>query len=358
MVVRARVTPFFNNPGGEQITVNISSHDCDHHHPERDVLVKLSADTSSITVGSIITFTVQVFNNSRGILTNAFLFNPTPTGTVVPNSVTVNGFPQPGASPVTGISLGTIPVQVNFVSVTYQFRVVSVPSPAEIIGQATLTGTLLFSRGRQVAISVLSNVATIPFPGACIPLQATNNGIIAREGEGVKSFIKIANPSRSPLLFKLLSHPKHGCMKLLIDGRYAYKPNRGFSGEDIFTVLVVDPVCHFTAIARVIVQVKKKRCHHHKYSSSSSPHSHSHYDSHYDSHSHPHSHSHSYSHPHPTHTLILVSVPTAIPKVVLNPVVVHVPRSNPFLHRKRSLAIHATPNPSILESTAIYQMPC
>lgn len=263
--------PFLNNPGGEQITVNISSHDCDHHHPERDVLVKLSANTSPITIGSIITFTVQIFNNSKGIFTNAFLFNPTPTGTVfVPNSVTVNGFPQPGASPVTGISLGTIPVKVNFVTVTYQFRVVSVPSPAEIISQATLTGTLLFSRGRQVAISVLSNVVTIPFPGACIPLQATNNGIITREGKVVKSFIKIANPSRNPLLFELLSHPKHGCIKLLIDGRYAYKPKSGFSGEDIFTVLVVDPVCHFTAIVRVIVQVKKKRCHHHKRSSSKS----------------------------------------------------------------------------------------
>ncbi|RFB35934.1 Ig-like domain-containing protein [Brevibacillus sp. VP] len=285
--------------------MNISSHDCDHHHPDNKVIVKLSANTSTITIGSIITFTVRILNKKRkGVLTNAFLFNQAPTGTVfIPNSVTVNGFPQPGASPIAGISLGTIPVRVNFVSVTYQFQVVSVPSPAEIISQARLTGTLTFPKDRQVPISVLSNVVTIPFPGACIPLQATNNGIIVCKGEGIKSFIKIANPNRNTLLFKLLSSPKHGCIKLLVDGRYAYKPNRGFTGKDIFTVLVVDPICHFTAIVRVVVLVRKNCHHHHKSSSSSSFSSSSSSSSSSCSHSHSHSyepssscssHSHSY----------------------------------------------------------------
>ncbi|WP_081873108.1 Ig-like domain-containing protein [Brevibacillus laterosporus] len=254
--------------------MNISSRDCDHH-PDKKVIVKLSANTSFVAVGSIITFTARILNKkSKGILTNAFLFNETPTGTVfVPNSVTVNGFPQPGASPVTGISLGTIPERVKSISVTYQFRVVSVPSPAKIISQARLTGTLVFSKGRRIPITVLSNVVTIPFQGACIPLQAANNGIVVRKGEGIKSFIKIANPSRNTLLFKLLSSPKHGSLKLLIDGRYAYKPNHNFTGKDIFTVLVIDPICHSTAIVRVIVLVRAKFCdHHHKSSSSSCSH--------------------------------------------------------------------------------------
>lgn len=255
--------------------MNISSRDCDHH-PDKIVIVKLSANTSFVAVGSIITFTARILNKkSKGILTNAFLFNETPTGTVfVPNSVTVNGFPQPGASPVTGISLGTIPERVKSISVTYQFRVVSVPSPAKIISQARLTGTLVFSKGRRIPITVLSNVVTIPFQGACIPLQAANNGIVVRKGEGIKSFIKIANPTRrNTLLFKLLSSPKHGSLKLLIDGRYAYKPNHNFTGKDIFTVLVIDPICHSTAIVRVIVLVRAKFCdHHHKSSSSSCSH--------------------------------------------------------------------------------------
>ncbi|MGG3870786.1 DUF11 domain-containing protein [Brevibacillus laterosporus] len=255
--------------------MNISSRDCDHH-PDKKIIVKLSANTSFVAVGSIITFTARIRNRkSKGILTNAFLFNETPTGTVfVPNSVTVNGFPQPGASPVTGISLGTIPERVKSVSVTYQFRVVTVPSPAKISSQARLTGTLVFSKGRRIPITVLSNVVTIPFQGACLPLQAANNGIVVRQGEGIKSFIKIANPSRNTLLFKLLSSPKHGSLKLLIDGRYAYKPKHNFTGKDIFTVLVIDPICHSTAIVRVIVLVRAKCCdHHHKSRSSSCSHS-------------------------------------------------------------------------------------
>nr|WP_276564951.1 Ig-like domain-containing protein [Brevibacillus halotolerans] len=137
-----------------------------------------------------------------------------------------------------------------------------------------MTGTLVFSKGRRIPITVLSNVVTIPFQGTCLPLQAANNGIVVRQGEGIKSFIKIANPSRNTLLFKLLSSPKHGSLKLLIDGRYAYKPKHNFTGKDIFTVLVIDPICHSTAIVRVIVLVRAKCCdHHHKSSSSSCSHS-------------------------------------------------------------------------------------
>ncbi|WP_232697992.1 Ig-like domain-containing protein, partial [Brevibacillus daliensis] len=243
------------------------SHQLPHH--DYGIRVVLSANTSSVTIGSIITYTVQVFNDNDGILTDATLVIPAPPDTTfVPNSVTINGFPQLEASPLIGINIGAIPQAVDFISVSYQFQVVSTLDPELIKSQATLSGTLLWN-GITIPVSVLSNELISPFPGVSIPLYGTNNGIIVPEGKIVKSYVKIANPGGNPLLYELLSQPSHGRIILVSDGRYIYKPQKGFRGEDLFTVLAIDPVCSSSAIVRVVVAVESK-CHKPRHSSSSS----------------------------------------------------------------------------------------
>lgn len=63
--------------------------------------------------------------------------DPIPDGTTfVPNSITVNGLPLPGANPSTGFNIGSIPPS-GFTTVSFQVTVTSIPNPAVNIATTT-----------------------------------------------------------------------------------------------------------------------------------------------------------------------------------------------------------------------------
>lgn len=85
-----------------------------------------SADTEF--VGDAITYTFQLINNGTVAATNVLFSDAIQAGTTfIPNSVTINGTPQPGINPTVGFSLGTIAVGAT---TTLSFDVVANEVPA------------------------------------------------------------------------------------------------------------------------------------------------------------------------------------------------------------------------------------
>ncbi|EFM10506.1 conserved repeat domain protein [Paenibacillus curdlanolyticus YK9] len=128
-----------------------------------------SADLPSAIVGETITYTVSFTNNNAFPLTQVVVTDNVPAGSsFVPNSVTVGGNPSPAASPLTGIPIGTLAPNASAI-VTFQLKVDSLPDPATLTDQATVT----FTAGTETFKS-MSNPVTIPVitPGVSLIKRA------------------------------------------------------------------------------------------------------------------------------------------------------------------------------------------
>ncbi|MDF2927103.1 MAG: hypothetical protein K0R57_6017 [Paenibacillaceae bacterium] len=133
-----------------------------------------SVNQSVATVGDTLTYTVFV-NNTGNIAAQITLTDTIPAGTsFVPGSVTVNTLPVPGASPITGISLGSV-APASSVPVTFQFLLNTLPSPARLTNQATATYSFQLPSGRTFSgLTALSNIVDIP---AASPSVTVTKGV-------------------------------------------------------------------------------------------------------------------------------------------------------------------------------------
>ncbi|MGR5909902.1 DUF7507 domain-containing protein [Bacillus pacificus] len=86
-----------------------------------------SADKAFALLGDTITYTISLQNTGTVPATNVLVTDPIPAGTTfIPNSVTINGIPQPGIVPSSGILIGTLEPNTSAV-VTFQVQVTSIP---------------------------------------------------------------------------------------------------------------------------------------------------------------------------------------------------------------------------------------
>lgn len=98
-----------------------------------------SADKSAALVGEIITYTVVLSNDCSNDLTSVFFRDTLQEGLAfVPDSLTVNGTPQPGVDIDNGLLLADIPAGGS-VTVTFQARVTEIPPINPIPNTAVLT---------------------------------------------------------------------------------------------------------------------------------------------------------------------------------------------------------------------------
>lgn len=120
-----------------------------------------SANTANGSVGSTVTYTLQVANTGN-IGANVTITDNIPSGTsYVPNSFKVNGVTIPGANPVTGVNIGTVAAGGTS-TVTFDILLLVLPSPSQIINKANSTYTFQPPDGRTISGSAESNTLTIP----------------------------------------------------------------------------------------------------------------------------------------------------------------------------------------------------
>lgn len=110
-----------------------------------------SVSTNYATIGDTITYTFVVNNTSVTNGDQVVLVDTLPNGvTFIPNTVTINGAAAPGAAPIPGINLGSIPAG-SVKTVTFQVVVTSsIPSPNPMPDNAELDYSYIPAPGLPV----------------------------------------------------------------------------------------------------------------------------------------------------------------------------------------------------------------
>ncbi|MGW8958242.1 DUF7507 domain-containing protein [Paenibacillus sp. NPDC055715] len=154
--------------------------------------VSKTAGPVRATVGDIVTYSVAV-ENSGNIAAAATLTDNIPAGsTLVPNSVVVNGAPVPGASPATGLSIGSI-APGAVVQTTFQVVITSVPLPPQLTDQANISFSFQPPDGRIINGNVSSNIVTIPVSSPNVQVTKSTSAADAVPGDTITYSITATN---------------------------------------------------------------------------------------------------------------------------------------------------------------------
>lgn len=141
-VIRNQATITFTyepNPNEPPVTTTITTPETETAVNTATLNPQKTADRSFVALNDIITYTLSFQNNGTVPATNVTVIDSIPPGTVfVPDSVTINGIPQPGTNPSSGISLGTLAPSER-ATITFQVRVVNIPASGEIRNQGSAT---------------------------------------------------------------------------------------------------------------------------------------------------------------------------------------------------------------------------
>lgn len=158
------------------------------------IAVTKTANTSNATIGDTIVYSFTI-NNSGNLAANLTLTDDIPDGAVLlPNSVLIDGVPQPGANPETGIVVGTIPPggSVN-VTVTLEVTVDSLPQNQQLVNQAVANYTFSPPDGRQLTGTVSSNVLVIPVSAPNVTVVKSTDAIDAVVGDVITYTVVVTN---------------------------------------------------------------------------------------------------------------------------------------------------------------------
>lgn len=120
-------------------------------------LVK-TTDKPYAKLGDTITYTIFFANTGNATATNVILTDLPPFSTdFIENSLTINGVPQIGANPGSGINFGTVPANAAF-TITFQSYVSKLPQTDPITNEANLTYKYSVVPGNTVSKSIASNI--------------------------------------------------------------------------------------------------------------------------------------------------------------------------------------------------------
>ena len=93
-------------------------------------------DHSVVGVGETVTYTVRILNTGTADAMNVqFIDVLSQEADFVPNSVTINGVPQPGLNPQIGFTIPDIPVGETSL-VTYEATITSFPDGGTVVNVA------------------------------------------------------------------------------------------------------------------------------------------------------------------------------------------------------------------------------
>jgi uncharacterized repeat protein (TIGR01451 family) len=158
------------------------------------IAVTKTASTSNATIGDTIVYSFSI-SNSGNLAANLTLTDNIPDGAVLlPNSVLIDGVPQPGANPASGIVVGTIPPggSVN-VTVTLEVTVDSLPQNQQLVNQAVANYTFSPPDGRQLTGTVSSNVLVIPVSAPNVVVVKSTSAVDAVVGDVITYTVVVTN---------------------------------------------------------------------------------------------------------------------------------------------------------------------
>lgn len=163
-----------------------------------EINVVKSGNTSNAQVGDTVTFTIAVSNTGNLPASVSVTDTIPPASTFIPNSVIVNGTPQPNSTPSGGIAAGTVnPGGTS----TVMFSVVidSLPNPQQLVNQANATYTFTPPDGRTITRSQLSNTLSISVSSPNVAVTKSSTQISVSVGDVIPYTILVANNGISPI---------------------------------------------------------------------------------------------------------------------------------------------------------------
>nr|WP_223285309.1 DUF11 domain-containing protein [Paenibacillus sp. PL91] len=203
-------------------------------------LVK-AADTANATVGDTVTYSLTI-TNTGNIAAEVTVFDTIPTGAAfVPNSVQINGIPQPGVNPATGVSVGFVqPGATVSVLITLQVTVDALPSPQLLVNQATANFSFTPPDGRLLTGSILSNVLSIPVSSPNVTVVKSTSSIDAVVGDTITYTMIVTNNGIAAVSNVILIDPipagtTFTAGSVIVDGSSQPSANPG-SGISIGTI--------------------------------------------------------------------------------------------------------------------------
>lgn len=158
------------------------------------IAVTKTGSTSNATIGDTITYSFAI-NNSGNLDASLTLTDNIPNGAVLlPNSVLIDGVPQPGANPETGIVVGTIPSGGTvIVTVTLEVTVDTLPQDQQLVNQAVANYTFSPPDGRLLTGTVSSNVLVIPVSAPNVVVAKSTSAIDAVVGDVITYTVVVTN---------------------------------------------------------------------------------------------------------------------------------------------------------------------
>ncbi|WP_144529789.1 DUF7507 domain-containing protein, partial [Bacillus mobilis] len=140
--------------------------------------IEKTADKSIVVIGDVITFTLEVFNDSTIPTISTSVIDTIPAGTTfIENSVTINGTSVPNVRPDTGINIGSLSAG-TVATITFQVLVTSIPSNSTIINSATVTAAFQLTPQDPI-ITFIVNPNIVRIPVQFITTTVTKNASVS-----------------------------------------------------------------------------------------------------------------------------------------------------------------------------------
>ncbi|MEB9553583.1 DUF11 domain-containing protein, partial [Bacillus cereus] len=147
------------------------------------IQVNKSVDKTVANIGDTLNYTIEVQNIGDIDALNNIFTDSIPNGTTFsPNSLTINGVPQPEANPALGVNLGTIS-PAGLTTVTFQVIVTTTPVPNPIPNQAIINFTYQPVPGLIISETEESNIVTTQINNATLTSVKTVSQVIADIGD-------------------------------------------------------------------------------------------------------------------------------------------------------------------------------
>lgn len=167
-----------------------------------------TGSTNNATVGDTVTYELHI-TNTGNLPADLTVTDPVPAGgAFIPNSVLVNGVPQPGANPAAGFSVGTVnPGQLVVVSVSYEVVIQTLPPSQHLVNQVTGSYVYTAPDSRVLTGTVTSNSLSIPVSSPDVTVVKSTNAVDAVVGDTITYTIVVTNSGISPVNNVVVTDP-------------------------------------------------------------------------------------------------------------------------------------------------------